>query len=706
MVPEKGKFGLAAKFSILVSLPVLIGALVLGNSFVRHNLRQIEAAMIERGKSIARGLARGSEYGLLIRNEEVLKGIVDKYTDEEDIIYMSIMDTSGESLADHGDLVKISPGKIIKHDPAVDENESKFKCYISEAEYLYDIVCNVVTIQERWSRDDIGILPSDILSDSDSREVKKIGTVQVGLSKTNMISSMNKAKIRALWLTAVTVFLAIMATVTIVRLMLKPIERLAVAAREVSQGDFDHLVEPKSKDEIGHLAESFNKMVVDLKKSSEALQHRLEIESLIATISTKFIDLSSQEVDIGMDYALQTIGKAINADVSYVFLLSDNGKKVWETYEWYDEGVESTNYGKNIKGSTIDALPWWANSLQESGAIHVPRVNELPPQAGDMKDFVKSMGVQSFVIVPMLYSGELVGILGCSSIRTERTWKEADITLLRMVGEIFVNALERKRAEEELQLRLKVEERITKELKSEVDERKRTEEELARSNAELQSFAYVASHDLQEPLRMVASYLQLLERRYKGKLDDDADDFINFAVDGATRMQRLINDLLTYSRVSTRGKEFERTDCEMVFEHILSNLEIAIEESGAVVTHDPLPTVMADYIQICQLLQNFISNAIKFQNEKPPRVHISAEQKKGEWVFSIRDNGIGIDPEYAERIFIIFQRLHDREEYPGTGIGLAVCKRIVERHGGSIWLESQPGDGATFYFSIPMIGDI
>ena len=251
---------------------------------------------------------------------------------------------------------------------------------------------------------------------------------------------------------------------------------------------------------------------------------------------------------------------------------------------------------------------------------------------------------------------------------------------------------------------LAVEERMTTELKIEVDERKRTEEELACSNAELQQFAYVASHDLQEPLRMVASYLQLLERRYKGKLDDDADDFINFAVDGATRMQRLINDLLKYSRVSTRGKEFETTDCEAVLEHTLTNLQIAIAESGASVTHDPLPTVMGDEIQLGQLLQNLINNAIKFRNEKLPSVHVSAEQKGKEWTFSVSDNGIGIDPEYVDRIFVIFQRLHSVEEYQGTGIGLSVCRRIVERHGGRIWVESQPGNGSTFYFTIPAIG--
>jgi PAS domain S-box-containing protein len=229
---------------------------------------------------------------------------------------------------------------------------------------------------------------------------------------------------------------------------------------------------------------------------------------------------------------------------------------------------------------------------------------------------------------------------------------------------------------------------------------RRLNEKLLHSNRDLEQFAYVASHDLQEPLRAMTSYSQLLARRYQGNLDAKADKYIQYIVEGAIRMQQLINDLLSFSRVGTHGKELKLIACELVLSKVLDNLKVAITQSHAVVTHDPLPTVMGDETQLIQLFQNLIGNAIKFRRDEPPQVHISAVERENEWAFEVRDNGIGIEPEYFERIFTIFQRLHSRSEYPGTGIGLAVCKKIVERHGGRIWVESTPGVGTTFHFTI------
>ncbi|HEV8713941.1 MAG TPA: ATP-binding protein [Candidatus Binatia bacterium] len=229
--------------------------------------------------------------------------------------------------------------------------------------------------------------------------------------------------------------------------------------------------------------------------------------------------------------------------------------------------------------------------------------------------------------------------------------------------------------------------------------------EFARSNADLQQFAYIASHDLQEPLRMVTTYIQLLAQRSQDQLDAQAQEFIGYAVEGAQRMKALIDDLLAYSRVGRQGKPLTPTDSATILHQTLQSLQVQIAESGATVTSDPLPTVRADQTQLGMLWQNLLGNAVKFHGQEPPQIHISARRQGAEWIFSVRDNGIGLEPQHAERIFQIFQRLHTRTEYPGTGIGLAICKKIVERHGGRIWVESAPGQGATFLFTLLAGGD-
>jgi PAS domain S-box-containing protein len=268
-------------------------------------------------------------------------------------------------------------------------------------------------------------------------------------------------------------------------------------------------------------------------------------------------------------------------------------------------------------------------------------------------------------------------------LTTKGPYRDADLKIIGTIG-ISREITERKRAEEHLV---------------------KTVAELKRSNDELGQFAYVASHDLQEPLRMVASYTQLLAKRYRGRLDPDADEFIAYAVDGCNRMQGLIHDLLAYSRAGTDGKALREISSEKALKEALANLRTTMEESNAVATHDALPAITTDATQLTLVFQNLIGNAIKYHGPEAPHVHVSAKKNGGkEWIFSVQDNGMGIDPQYFERIFILFQRLHARTEFKGTGIGLAICKKILERLGGRIWVESQPEKGSTFYFALPERG--
>jgi signal transduction histidine kinase len=242
--------------------------------------------------------------------------------------------------------------------------------------------------------------------------------------------------------------------------------------------------------------------------------------------------------------------------------------------------------------------------------------------------------------------------------------------------------------------------RAMRETKLRQDHRQ-SQDDLARSNRDLEQFAYVASHDLQEPLRMVATYTQLLAERYRGRLDSDADKYIHYAVDGALRMQKLVQDLLDYSRVGRTGMALDNTDCNVALQAALRNLEAAIQESGAILEHAQLPVLLADSSQLVQVFQNLIGNAIKFRGSQTPLIRISAELRGKEWIFSVADNGIGIAAEHAESVFVVFRRLHAHAEYPGNGIGLSICKKIVEQHGGRIWVESEIGHGSTFRFTLP-----
>ena len=290
-------------------------------------------------------------------------------------------------------------------------------------------------------------------------------------------------------------------------------------------------------------------------------------------------------------------------------------------------------------------------------------------------------GFRSFIAVPLMAKGEVVAVMNLASMAAE-AYSDRDLRLATRIGEQIAGAI----ANAQLYA-----------------QQVRAEEELERSNVELEQFASAASHDLQEPLRMITSYIQILAEDYKDRLDLDADRYIDYVVDGASRMKDLIDDLLAYSRIGNQTAPLEPVDCDAVLRLVLGDLAGAIQDAGASVTHDPLPEVMGDSTQLAQVFQNLISNGIKFRGQAPPRVHVSTAQVERDWVFSIRDNGIGIEPRHFERIFLMFQRLHHRSEYPGTGIGLALCNKVVQRHGGRIWVESEPGAGSAFHFTIPVI---
>lgn len=324
----------------------------------------------------------------------------------------------------------------------------------------------------------------------------------------------------------------------------------------------------------------------------------------------------------------------------------------------------------------------------DQGALLIETPVERDMQDSTLRTFGNPRLSESLMYVPIRMAGKNFGMLTIQSYTPKRYTME-NLRLLQSLADYGAGAMARTFAEE----KLRHSERA----------RLQTVEELERSNAELQQFAYVASHDLQEPLRMVASYVQLLERRYKGRMDEDADEFIYYAVDGSRRMQQLIGDLLAYSRVGARGREAQQVDTSKIVEEALKNLEMAIAEADAVIELGELPVVKGEAVSLGQVFQNLIGNAVKFRApNRRPLVRVGARKEARQWVFSVADNGIGIAPEYRQRVFLIFQRLHPRTEYPGTGIGLAVCRKIIEGLGGNIWIESTEGAGSTFLFTIPI----
>ncbi|MGB6016325.1 MAG: ATP-binding protein, partial [Nodosilinea sp.] len=417
--------------------------------------------------------------------------------------------------------------------------------------------------------------------------------------------------------------------------------------------------------------------VQERKQAEAALRQQNQRSQLFASVTLKI--RQSLQIDDILQTSVTEVKTILQADRVLIYRLWPDG-----TGSGVAEAVQPDL--PQVMGEVFpqEVFPPESKQQYRQGRIrNLGNANLDQNVAPCLVDFLRQFQVQAKLVVPIIAQGDLWGLLIAHQCFAPRQWTTFETELLQQLANQMAIAL--------TQAQL---------LEQEILQR----QELARSNDELQKFAYVASHDLQEPLRMVTSYLQLLERRYQGQLDADADDFIQFAVDGALRMRTLINDLLTYSRVGTQGRAFELTSSTQAVAQAIANLKVAIEESGATITYAELPQVQADPTQLTQLFQNLIGNAIKFSGEDPARIAIKASQKEDDWLFSVQDNGIGLDTQYTDQIFVIFQRLNNRVSYPGTGIGLAVCKKIVERHGGKIWVQSQPSQGSTFCFTIPAGG--
>ena len=431
--------------------------------------------------------------------------------------------------------------------------------------------------------------------------------------------------------------------------------------------------------ELKQVNQKLTTEIEERKQIESALYRQIQLEQLIGYLSHCFVNIAPPELSSTIQKALNFISKCVGVDRSYLILFTQQNNKLQVTQKWsVPEFPSLSEWEQEIESK----FPWIMTNIKSNVIVNLPELDHLPTEAERERVYLTTHQIQSLLIVPLFYGTTLKGIVALEALNQPKSWTERDTQLLKLTGEIIAGGIERCGQAAELANRT---------------------QQLEASNAELQQFAYIVSHDLLEPLRSISGFSYLLQEEYQSQLNPEAQEYIDFIKDGAARMRELIEDLLTFSRLGRQNLVLSQIDCEEIIQEVIANLAVAIAETNAEIHWVNLPNALADRTQFIQLWQNLIANAIKFRNPKStPKIYISATQKSQELIFTIRDNGIGIDSEYTEDIFNVFRKLHNHQQYPGTGIGLAICRRIADLHGGRIWVKSIVGKGSTFYVSLPI----
>jgi PAS domain S-box-containing protein len=603
-------------------------------------------------RQVEHGIKRTETTSQAVRNAFMLKTLMDEY-----------LDHGSERVLRQWDKLSKTLGQILDYEVISESIERPLledlkKAYRS-VNYLYP---RVVEMRASFDQNQ-DLKTKKMLTNLMSLQLEQLVIAANNLNEGTQLLTLNRRYLVQQLIVALgisTVLIILINIYLIRKSVVRPLQALSAGAESIGAGNFEQVAETKSDDEVGKLSQAFNTMVERLGEREMALakardELELRVEARTAELKNANERLEEEiEERKRAEEELRTASaynrSLIEASLDPLVTISAEGK--------ITDVNTATQRATGCSRSELIGTDF-ANYFTDTEKARIGY--EQVFRDGSVTNYELAVRHKGGGVTPVMYN---------ASIYRDDSGK--------VVG-IFAAARD-------------------------ITDRKRAEEELTRSNADLQQFAYVASHDLQEPLRNVASCLQLLEKKYKGNLDAKADQLIHYAVESSVRMKTLIQDLLAYSRIVTKGKPPQRIDCELILDQTVKNLRSAISEAGAVITHDSLPTILADDAQLLQVFQNLIGNGIKFRRDEPPQIHVSAVKNQKEWIFSVKDNGIGIESRHLDRIFVIFQRLHKRSQYGGTGIGLAIVKKVVERHHGRVWVESEFGSGTTFYFTIPEKG--